>query len=614
MGFRTRNRLLIPRGPPSAYHERVLSRLRFSIARPSRPPLAGLALAGAGLALATVLAFVLVRWLDVPDAAIVYLLPVVAVGMAYGSWLAVGTSVASFLIYDFFFVNPLYTFSIAAPEEWLDLLLFLVVAIAVGRLSALQLQRRREAELRSSEARAMFAMSRDAANAATALEAAPLLANRLAREAEMQRVWVGLGASAAEERVVADSRPSEARPSLVLRWVLHSSSAEAQPGWTRVRDTPGGRLHEHPHDRAPERALDRAPDNAHDPAPERTEAVTVLRVPIRAGGETIGSVWATRVHGDPFPGRSHTRLLAAAADQLGQSVVRDRLAADATAFEVARQGDALKSALLDSVSHDLRTPLAAIRATAGNLMDPETTWTRDEERAAARSIDLEAQRLSRLVRNMLDLSRIEGGALRPSLELYDLADLVDPVLERLSRVLAPAKVEASIPEDLPPVRVDANFVDQILTNLLENAVRYATGKQVRVTARESLDGGVELIVEDAGPGVPGPELVHLFERFYRGPRRAGSRSVGGSGIGLTVVRGLAEAMGGSVEAGPSQLGGLAVTVRLQCESIEPPEPAGPIEAPTPAETPAPAKAPVPAEAPSPTRRPSKATRLLRGPE
>jgi two-component system sensor histidine kinase KdpD len=621
VGFRTRNRLLIPRGPPSAYHERVLSRLRFSIARPSRPPLAGLALAGAGLALATVLAFVLVRWLNVPDAAIVYLLPVVAVGMAYGSWLAVGTSVASFLIYDFFFVNPLYTFSIAAPEEWLDLLLFLVVAIAVGRLSALQLQRRREAELRSSEARAMFAMSRDAANAATALEAAPLLANRLAREAEMERVWVGLGASTAEERVVADSRPAEARPSLVLRWVLHSSSAEAQPGWTRVRDTPGGRLHEHPHDGAPDRATDRAadraadraPDNAHDPAPGRIEAVTVFRVPIRAGGETIGSVWATRVHGDPFPGRSHTRLLAAAADQLGQSVVRDRLAADATAFEVARQGDALKSALLDSVSHDLRTPLAAIRATAGNLMDPETTWTRDEERGAARSIDLEAQRLSRLVRNMLDLSRIEGGALRPSLELYDLADLVAPVLERLSRVLAPAKVEASIPEDLPPVRVDAIFVDQILTNLLENAVRYATGKQVRVTARESLDG-VELIVEDAGPGVPGPELVHLFERFYRGPRRAGSRSVGGSGIGLTVVRGLADAMGGSVEAGPSQLGGLAVTVRLQCESIEPPELAGPIEAPTPAETPEPTEAPGRAEAPSPTRHPSKAPRLLRGPE
>jgi len=531
-----------------------------------------------GLALTTLLAFVLVHLLKVPDAAIVYLLPVVAVGMAYGSWLAVGTSVASFLIYDFFFVKPLYTFSVAAPEEWLDLLLFLVVAIAIGRLSALQLQRRREAELRTSEARAMFALSRDAANAATALEAAPLLANRLAREAEMDRVWVGLGELPGEERVVADSRPGEPRPPLASRWVLHSSSAEAQPSWTRVRDTVG-RLHEHAHEPGHDLDIEHAPEHTH----EREEPVTVFRVPVEAGGETIGSVWATRVRGDPFPGRSHTRLLAAAADQLGQSVVRDRLAAEATAAEVARQGDALKSALLDSVSHDLRTPLAAIRAAAGNLMDPDVDWTREEERAAAGSIDAEAQRLSRLVRNMLDLSRIEGGALHPSLELYDLADLVDPVVERLTPALAPAEVEVSVPEDLPPVRVDAIFVDQILTNLLENAARHAAGKRIRVTASCPSDGRVELVVEDAGPGVPAAALAHLFERFYRGPRRLGSRSEGGSGIGLTVVRGLAEAMGGSAEARASELGGLAVAVWLPVEPAQAAEgveqPGQPVEPP-----------------------------------
>ena len=555
----------IPRGPLSAYHGDVLSRVRSSIARPSRPPLGGLVLTAAGLALATVLAFVLVRVLGVPDAAIVYLLPVVAIGMAYGSWLAIGTSVASFLIYDFFFVQPLYTFSIASAEEWLDLLLFLVVAIAIGRLSALQLQRRREAEFRSAEARAMFAMSRDAGNSATALEAAPLLANRLAREAAMDRVWVGLGPSPAEEHVVADSRPGAPRPSLLSRWVLHSTSAETQPNWARVRDTPGGRLHGQAQEQAQVRARDQARDHADHRAHEHEEPVTVFRVQIQVGGDTIGSVWATRVHGDPLPGRSHSRLLAAAADQLGQSVVRDRLAADATAAEIARQGDALKSALLDSVSHDLRTPLAAIRATAGSLMDPDVNWTRERERAAARSIDLEAQRLSRLVGNMLDLSRIEGGALRPSLELYDLADLVDPVVERLTPALAPAAVDVSIPHDLPPVRVDAIFFDQILTNLLENAARHAPGKRIRVTALHESDRGVEFVVEAAGAGVPGSELAHLFERFYRSSRQRGSRSGGGSGIGLTVVRGLAEAMGGSAEARRSEFGGLAIAVRLLVE-------------------------------------------------
>ncbi|HEX7490957.1 MAG TPA: ATP-binding protein [Candidatus Limnocylindrales bacterium] len=527
-------------------------RRSIALVRPARPSVAGLVVAAASLALTTGLVYVLERLLGAPTVT-VYLLAVVAVGMGYGSWLAVGTAVASFLLYDFFFVNPLYTFAISSAEEWIDLLVFLVVAIAIGRLSALQLQRRREAELRSAEARAMFAMSRDIAIAATALEAAPLLAGRLVREAEMARVWIGLGDTISEERVVADTRPGEPRPSVATRWALHSSSGDTQPSWVKVRETTIS--HFSAGAEARELRLRQHRDD---------EPLTILRIPITAGGETIGSLWAARTKGDPFPGRSHSRLIAAAADQFGQSVVRDRLAAEATAVEVARQGDALKSALLDSVSHDLRTPLAAIRASAGNLMDPDVELGPDEARVIAGSIDREAQRLSRLVRNMLDLGRIEGGALQPSLELYDLADLVDPVLERVVTALAPVQIGGDLPPDLPAVQVDAIFVDQILTNLLENAARYAGGKQITVSAK-AVGDQVWLIVADAGPGVPVEVLPHIFERFYRGPRRRGSRSEGGSGIGLAVVKGLTEAMGGTVLARPSDMGGLEVVVRLATE-------------------------------------------------
>ena len=557
-------------------------------------------MAAASLTLATALAAVVHLQLGVSDAAIVYMLAVVAVGMGYGSWMAVATSVASFLLYDFFFVQPLYTFSIAAPEEWLDLLLFLVVAIAIGRLSALQLQRRREAELRSAEARAMFAMSRDIATAATALEAAPLLAARLAREAEMARVWIGLGDSIGEERVIADTRPGEPRPSVASRWILHSSSSELQPTWVKVRETAVSR----PGGGAETRELRLR--QLHDDEP-----LTIFRVPISVGGQTIGSLWAAREKGDPFPGRSHSRLIGAAADQLGQSVVRDRLAAEATAVEVARQGDALKSALLDSVSHDLRTPLAAIRAAAGNLMDPDVALKPDEARGIASSIDQEAERLSRLVRNMLDLGRIEGGALHPSLELYDLADLVDPVVERMAPLLVPSPVDVQIPADLPAVQVDAIFVDQILTNLLENAGRYAAGKQIRVSAK-TVGGQVWLIVEDAGPGVAAAAIPHLFARFYRVPRGRGSRAAGGSGIGLAVVKGFAEAMGGSAIARPSTLGGLEVIVRLPIEYE--PKASDPPESTESATTAEPADGADPTEPPRPTGRPAGKSRILIGPE
>jgi two-component system sensor histidine kinase KdpD len=406
----------------------------------------------------------------------------------------------------------------------------------------------------------------------------------------MARVWIGLGDSIPEERVVADTRPGEPRPSVASRWTLHSASGDTQPSWFKVRETAVTRSYEGAD------ARDLRLRQLHDDEP-----LTILRVPIAVGGEAIGSLWAARGRGDPFPGRSHSRLIAAAADQFGQSVLRDRLAAEATAVEVARQGDALKSALLDSVSHDLRTPLAAIRAAAGNLMDPDVALNPEEERAIARSIDLEAQRLSRLVRNMLDLGRIEGGALHPSLELYDLADLVDPVVERVAPALAPSTVEVEMPADLPAVKVDAIFVDQIVTNLLENAGRYAAGKQIRISAK-AVGSEVWLNVEDAGPGVAATALPHLFERFYRAPRRQGSRSEGGSGIGLAVVKGLADAMGGSAFARPSTLGGLEVVVRLPVE-VEPevePAPEGAAEpAPGPkAAEPAPEPAPEPATEPA----------------
>ena len=523
-----------------------------------RPPLAGVVVAAVSLAVATVLAALVREHLGLTNPAIVYLLAVVAVGVGYGSWPAVGTSFASFLLYDFFFVQPLYTFSVATPEGWLDLMLFLVVSIAIGRLSALQLQRRREAELRGAEARAMFALTRDIAIATSALEAAPLITARLVRDAEMARVWIGLGASIADERDVADSSVNEARPPIGSRWTLRSASSDAQPGWIKVRET---------HLTGPRGGRDSSRSQASLRQSRDEEPFMVFRMPITIGGETLGSLWALRLRGDSFPGRSHTRLLAAAADQIGQAVGRDRLAAEATSVEVARQSDALKSALLDSVSHDLRSPLSVIRASAGNLMDPDVVLTPEQIRAAASSIDLEAQRLSRLVRNMLDLGRIEGGALHPSLELYDLAHLADPVVERLAPTLEPSTIQVSIPADLPAVKVDGIFVDQILTNLLENAARYAAGRPIKISAR-AVGDHVQLCVEDAGPGVPAAVLPHLFERFYRVPPRKGGRSDGGSGIGLAVVRGLTVAMGGSVEARASEMGGLAVLVRLPVDGEE----------------------------------------------
>ena len=239
---------------------------------------------------------------------------------------------------------------------------------------------------------------------------------------------------------------------------------------------------------------------------------------IAADDETLGSIWATRSRRDGLPDPEETRLLSLAADQIGLAFKREKLAETANAVEIARQSEALKDALLDSVSHDLRTPLAAIRAAAGSLMDPEVDWTDEQRRAAAQTIDVEADRLNGLVRNLLDMSRIEGGALRPSLEVLDVEDLVRPTVTRLAPTFDGRDVELAFEPDLPPVRADAVHFDEVLTNLLDNAAKYAPNARVRVAASSSPDGRVRIRIEDGGHGVP-PEIEsQLFEKFYRVPR------------------------------------------------------------------------------------------------
>lgn len=254
--------------------------------------------------------------------------------------------------------------------------------------------------------------------------------------------------------------------------------------------------------------------------------------------------------------------MAAAADQLGQAMRRERLAAQAAALEIARRSDELKSALVDSVSHDLRTPLATIRAAAGSLADPDIELAAEDRLQAARAIDAEAERLNLLVGNLLDMSRIQGGALVADIDAIPLQELVQPAVRRASAAAGSRAIELDLPDDVPPVRADAALLDRVVANLLENAVKYAgPAAAIRVGAAAGGDGTVSLVVEDGGPGVPADELPLIFDRFYRierpsdGPRR-------GFGLGLTVVRGLVDAMGGRVTAAPSPLGGLAVTVVL----------------------------------------------------
>lgn len=477
----------------------------------------------ASLAIATAAAAFLEGVVGIPDASPVYLVPVVLLAALEGTWPAIATSLLAFVIYDYLFTSPQFTLSIADPAEWLSLLLFLLIAVVIGRLAALLRERAEVADRRSRESVAITAISRTVTMAATFDEAAAAIAERLRADTEMTTLSIQAG----------EALPA-ARP---VPWTLFRSP-DGSSDWVRVL-----------------RGVDATASDGFGPD------VDAYLVPIEVDGRHVGTIVATRPTGDARPGRGARRILSSAADLLGMAFRRDELRDEITAAEVARQGDALRTAILDSVSHDLRTPLASIRALAGGLLDRAGVTSDDGVRETADAIDHEAARMGDLVRGLLEMSRIQAGAVDPDVEAYDLGELVETAVRRVARD-AGRRIAIAIGDELPPVAVDAVLFDVALSNVLDNALRYAPSPaRIAIGAEPIDDSTIALRIDDAGPGVPDAALGQLFERFYRLP---GGRDHPrhGLGIGLAIARGFIEAIGGSIDASRSPLGGLRVTMHL----------------------------------------------------
>ncbi len=494
-----------------------------------------LGVAVGSLVLATLTIALIQNSAEVPNASAIYLAAVVATALVGGTAGAIGSAIASFLLYDLFFTEPRYTFTIREPAEWLSVVLLLFVGVVVGQLAALQRARTADAQAREREARALFNVSRALATRTTTAAVLPAIAAILRAEARMDRVWVALGPEGSE-RVVADTSADVRLDVPSVHLVLRRMPGDEPAQWVRVH--------------SPSRS----------PGSKGGRDREAYRVRIEAGAEALGSIWTLRARGSAGPDPAETRLLAAAADQTGQAISLDRLAAEAQAAEIARQSDELKSALLQSVSHDLRTPLATIRAAAGTLR-PGSGLSPEDQAEGADAIDREVEYLNRLVTNLLDLSRIESGTLLADRDVFELDDLVRRTLDRLRTRIRDRTVVLEL--QAPPIEVDPVFLDEAVTNAVENALKYTpSDAEIRIRAA-AIPGEpfVRLTIEDAGPGVAPEHLSRLFEKFFRVPGTARS-SRSGTGVGLAVVRGLTEAMGGRVTARRSELGGLAIDLDL----------------------------------------------------
>jgi two-component system, OmpR family, sensor histidine kinase KdpD len=463
---------------------------------------------------------------NLANVSMLYLIAVLATAVGFGRGPAIFAALTAFLVFDWFFVQPVHQLTVSDPGEWISLLLFLLTAIVTGQLAAGQRQRAREAQQREREAVVLYDVVRLMGDADLE-DALSAVAERVRRELGVKALSIELAQPTGETVAVGAGDDGALR---LLRGGARAAGRVLQRG-----SVPTASNHA-----APGRWVRIVPPT--QPHSDATEAIHL--VPVRVEDRRAGAVLLLEPS-IPFDA-TDDRLLSAVAAQIGLAVERDRLRGEATETEILRRTDQLRGALLNAVSHDLRTPLAAIMASAGSLRQQDVEWTEAERQGFARDIEEEAARLNRLVGNLLDLSRIEGGSLRPQKGWYDFSSLLDDVVLRLQPVTRRHRLQISVPDDLPALWLDPVEIGEVLFNLVENATKYAPpDTDIGIDVRRDGDV-VRVSVVDHGPGVPISALPRLFDPFYR--VLDGKSRPAGLGLGLAIVKGLVEAHGGQVWA------------------------------------------------------------------
>ena len=457
------------------------------------------------IAFVTAVLFVLREALDTTLIALLYLIPLGLVTAFLGFGPGIASALMTFLAFNYFFIKPYYTFAVHRPTDVVILVIFLVVAIVISQLVGRMQVSLAAATAREREATQLYELS----TALAGLHDEQVIVQILARQ--VQAVLLG---EAVTVHIVGGQSFQFS--------VLETGQPKRPPEWL---------------------------------------------VPIEAARGVLGEIRVWRA--GPVLTSSEKRLLQTFASQGAVALERARLVQTESRARVLEESDHLKSILLSSVSHELRTPLSTIKAAASSLRSNEINWESPARPELIAAIDEEADHLNILVGNLLDMSRIESGALKPKREWNILAEIVEGVLARMKHLLDEHILEVDVPESLPLVPVDYVQIEQVFTNLLSNGVKYAPAKTlIRVRAFVE-DDFVHVVVGNQGPQIPREHLERIFEKFFR---ITAADRVTGTGLGLSICKGIIEVHGGRLWA-ENVPDGLAFnfTLPLIWEGVPPPK-------------------------------------------
>ncbi|MBS9721958.1 sensor histidine kinase KdpD [Tianweitania sp. BSSL-BM11] len=485
---------------------------------------------GVAVAVGTLLA----RVLDVRNIALVFLMAVLTSAVTAGLWPALFASVVGALAFNFFFLLPLYTLDIGDPESVIAFVFFLGVALIASNLTGRVHRQAKAARQRARTTEDLYLFSKKLAGTGTLDDVLWATAHQIAA---MLKVRVVILLPEGDTIAVRAGYPPDDT-------LVDADIAAARWAWE--------------HNRPAGRGADTLP------------GAKRLYLPLRTGRMPIGVVGLDNDKQGPLLTPEQQRLLDALTDQAAVAIERTQLVADVDRAQMAAEADKLRSALLTSISHDLKTPLAGIMGAAGTMRDYPQAMSDSDRADLLGTIVEESERLNRFIANLLDMTRIESGAMEPVMSPHYVGDLVGSALRRADKILARHTTRIEFPADLPMVKLDPVLFEQVLFNLLDNAAKYAPEGSLVLIRGVHRGNSVWLEIIDEGTGIPVEDLERVFDSFHRVRKTDHVRA--GTGLGLAICRGFVEAMGGRITAGnrPDRSGAVFI-IQMPVSPMQVPE-------------------------------------------